>query len=57
MNCLACGGWTFCDVARVSGQEKVVLKCIKCKAVQPITRDTPLVTKSLMDRQAARRAG
>lgn len=42
MNC-KCGGWQYCDVVN----EKVVLKCIKCGDIQPISRDTPLRTESM----------
>lgn len=51
-----CGGWQYCTVAELDGRERVVVKCTECGKVQPITRQTPLVTKPmLMERVACGR--
>ena len=51
MKC-TCGGWQYCTVAEVDGRERVVVKCTGCGKVQPITGQTPLVTKGQTDRVA-----
>lgn len=47
-----CGGWKYCTVAEVEGKERVVVRCSDCGDVQPIRRDTPIVTAPMLPKVA-----
>ncbi|QXE86005.1 hypothetical protein KP003_16820 [Geomonas nitrogeniifigens] len=53
MTCETCGGWQYCTVAEIDGKQRVVIKCTGCGKIQPITGQTPLITKPMLIERVA----